>query len=73
MLQIRYQPLEVQLLMGILGLADEQVPVAVDEAIEVGVVIQSGGNQSLITAVRLVVDVKSRRTGVLIQQPVEGG
>ncbi len=66
MLQIRNQALEMKLLVGVLGLPDEQMPVAINETVEVGAVVQSGRNQSFVATVRLVINVLAWLVNVIV-------
>lgn len=49
------------------------MPVRIDQAIEVRIVVQTSRNESFVAAVRLVVHIVTRLAGVFVQQPVEGG
>lgn len=72
MLQIGYQSFKMHLFVWILGLVDEQMSVVVDQIIKVRVVIQMGGNQTLVAAMGLIIHIPARFVGKLVQQPVKG-
>lgn len=73
MIKVSNQPLEVHLFVGVLGLADQHMPICIDEPVEMGVVVESGHDEPFVAAVGLVVDVGTGLIRLFVEQPVEGG